>query len=132
MYVSVHVHCVSCVVQIALGYLINEILKSQCFLILQNVSVFEGVAVCLYGEKQEFKKSVMLEGIGTDYVITIDVYVVLLGKYPHLVASVAGKSPATTELSLSFGDVPVGQTAVKWIHLTNISPVSRCSDWLVI
>lgn len=54
-----------------------------------------------------------------------DVYIMLIGKYPHLVASVGGKSPATAELSLSFGNVPVGQSAVKWIHVTNISPVSR-------
>ena len=49
----------------------------------------------------------------------------LTGKYPHLVASVGGKSPATTELSLSFGDVPIGQSAVKWVHITNVSPVSK-------
>ena len=50
---------------------------------------------------------------------------VFTGKYPHLVASVGGKSPATTEVSISFSNVPVGQSAVKWIHVTNISPVSK-------
>ena len=49
----------------------------------------------------------------------------LTGKYPHLIASIGGKSLATAELSASFGDVPVGQSAVKWIHVTNISPVSK-------
>lgn len=49
----------------------------------------------------------------------------IIGKYPHLVASVEGKSPASTEVSVSFGDVPIGQCAVKWIHVTNVSPVSE-------
>jgi len=91
--------------------------------------VFEGVAVCTYGENQEFKKFVKLEGIGIDcnnYLLFLFMHM-LTGKYPHLVASVGGKSPATTELSLSFNDVPVGESAVKWIHIVNTSPVSELS-----
>lgn len=88
--------------------------------------MFEGVAICSYGEKQELKKSAKLEGIGTEYFCIINNYLVLIGKYPHLVASVGGKSPASTEVLLSFDDVPIGQTAVKWIHIANISPVSHC------
>ena len=59
--------------------------------------------------------------------------VMVTGKYPHLVASVGGRSPATTQLSVSFDDVPVGQSAVKWINITNISPVSNTVyNWLLI
>jgi len=96
--------------------------------------VVEGVAICSYGENREFKKSVKLEGIGSDSMISVLMFTFMVtGKYPHLVASVGGKSPATTQLSVSFDDVPIGQSAVKWIYITNISPVSNTVyDWLLI
>lgn len=56
-------------------------MKSQCHLILQNVSVFEGVAVCSYGEKQEFKKSVMLEGIGTVAILILLLLLMFINCY---------------------------------------------------
>lgn len=55
----------------------------------------------------------------------------VLGKFPHLVASVPGtKKTSSTELTrkeevvLNFGEVPVQSTANRWIELHNFSPVS--------
>lgn len=55
----------------------------------------------------------------------------MLGKFPHLVASVPGmKKTSSTELTskeevvLNFGEVPVQSTANRWIELHNFSPVS--------
>ncbi|XP_065886516.1 cilia- and flagella-associated protein 65-like [Dysidea avara] len=79
----------------------------------EAVSVFEGAGVCYYGDSQNYKKPVKLEGIG---------------KYPHLVVSTGGKSPPTTDLSLSFGDSPVGETVVKCLYITNVSSVSASFD----
>ena len=59
----------------------------------------------------------------------IIVIFILIGKFPHLVASVPG-SKKSSELSnsreevLDFGEVPVQTTASKWIELHNFSPVS--------
>ena len=60
----------------------------------------------------------------------------LVGKFPHLMASVSG-SRKTSELSnaseviLNFGEVPVQSTANKWIELHNFSPVSNYNFSLV-
>ena len=55
--------------------MIQVIHKNNSPLILQDVSVFEGVATCSYGENQQFKKSVKLEGIGIMVTIIINVYI---------------------------------------------------------
>ena len=92
---------------------------------LQVVSVFEGNAVCYYGDSQNYKKSVKLEGIGNVMCVPGLLICYSLGKYPHLVVSTGGKSPPSTNLSLSFGGSPIGETVVKCLHITNVSSVSK-------
>jgi hypothetical protein len=84
-------------------------------------SVYEGLAVCRFGDEEKQSMTVKVEGIG---------------KFPHLTVSVCGlksKEWLSTNMNdviypketvIDFGYVAVETTAEKWIELRNQSPVN--------
>jgi len=50
-------------------YILYHVLIYSVIFSTQAVSVFEGTAVCYYGDGQNYKKPVKLEGIGDQYYV---------------------------------------------------------------
>ena len=82
--------------------------------------VYDGQAIIKYGPDFAKAEVTKLSGIG---------------KYPHLLVVSSGSPPPSSasytsgenEALVSFGTIPAGQVAEKWVELHNLSPVRASS-----